>query len=141
LRIAVGVLSLSLLVASCSGIPRQTRDNERLERYQQYSGPPIDGFSYLGHYDGWNSLDEYHLVVWTGINTAYLITVLPPCNDLRFAERIGLTKTGSRVTRLDSVLVRHWRCPISEIRQVDYLRMRQDMRKEREDATAQSPHP
>jgi hypothetical protein len=85
------VVPLSLL-AACSGIPRQARDNERLERYQQYAGPPIDSFTYLGRYDGWNSLDESHLVVWTGINTAYLITVQPPCNDLRFAERIGLTQ-------------------------------------------------
>jgi len=37
--------------------------------------------------------------------------------------------------RLDFVKVgRQWRCPIEQIRPLDYLRMRQDMRKEAEDA-------
>jgi hypothetical protein len=39
--------------------------------------------------------------------------------------------------RFDFVKVgRQWRCPIEQIRPVDYLRMRQDMRKEAEEAKA-----
>lgn len=125
------ILVMAALLAACSGIPRQQRDNAQLERYLRYAGPPVDHITYLGRYDGWESLGQYQLVVWTGINDAYLITVLPPCQDLQFTQRIGLTSTAHTVNaRLDSVLVRHWRCQISEIRPVDYLRMRQDMRAE-----------
>jgi len=34
----------------------------------------------------------------------------------------------------------HWRCPIQEIRPIDYQRMRADQRKEKEKATG-SPAP
>ena len=54
-----------------------------------------------------------------------------PCDNLMFAHRIGLTSTASTVSaRFDSVKVgHHWRCPIQEIRPIDYQRMRQDQRK------------
>jgi hypothetical protein len=133
LRTIALVLPLCWLSA-CSGIPRQARDSERLERYQQYAGPPIDGFPYFSQINGWNTIDSTHVVVWTGASNAYLISVMSPCTDLAFADRIGLTKTAGQVTRLDSVIVRHWRCPIKEIRQFDYARMRQDMRKASEAA-------
>ena len=105
------ILVMAALLAACSGIPRQQRDNAQLERYLRYAGPPVDHITYLGRYDGWESLGQYQLVVWTGINDAYLITVLPPCQDLQFTQRIGLTSTAHTVN-------------------ADYLRMRQDMRAE-----------
>jgi Family of unknown function (DUF6491) len=128
----LALVLLSLTLAACSGIPRQERDHEQLERYLKYAGPPVDRITYLGRYDGWQALARYQLIVWTGINDAYLITVQSPCEDLQFANRIGLTSTGGTVTaRLDYVVIPHWRCPISEIRPVDYLKMKQDMRQER----------
>ncbi|MGH8139333.1 MAG: DUF6491 family protein [Steroidobacteraceae bacterium] len=125
------ILVVAALLSACAGIPRQERDHEQLERYVKYAGPPVDHFTYLGRYDGWQSLGRYQLVLWTTINDAYLITVLPPCEDLQFTQRIGLTSTAHTVSaRFDNVLVRHWRCQISEIRPVDYLRMKQDLRAE-----------
>jgi hypothetical protein len=38
--------------------------------------------------------------------------------------------------RLDSVIVKSWRCQIAEIRRVDYKRMRVDLRQEAEAAKA-----
>ena len=73
---------------------------------------------------------------------AYLLTVRPPCNDLNFAQAIGLTSTGNTVSaRLDSVTVKNMRCPIAEIRKVDYQRMQADMRAEAAKAKAGAPHP
>lgn len=126
------LLAAALLAAGCSGIPRRQRDQEQLDRYLRYAGEPVDHITYLGHYDNWQSVSRYQLVLWTNINDAYLITVRPPCEDLQFAQRIGITQTGSTVSsRLDSVLVKHWRCQISEIRPVDYLRLKQDERAEK----------
>ena len=55
-----------------------------------------------------------------------------PCGDrggLRWVYHIGLTKTtGTVYTRFDSVIADRWRCPISEIRPVDWGRMKADAR-------------
>jgi hypothetical protein len=126
------LLVAALLAAGCSGIPRRERDQEQLDRYMRYAGEPVDHITYLGHYDNWQSVSRYQLVLWTNINDAYLITVRPPCEDLQFAQRIGITQTASTISsRFDAVLVKHWRCQISEIRPVDYLRMKKDQRAER----------
>jgi hypothetical protein len=126
------LLVAALLAAGCSGIPRRQRDQEQLDRYLRYAGDPVDHITYLGHYDNWQSVSRYQIVLWTNINDAYLITVRPPCEDLQFAQRIGITQTGSTISsRFDAVLVKHWRCQISEIRPIDYLRMKKDQREEK----------
>jgi hypothetical protein len=126
------LLVAALLAAGCSGIPRRQRDQEQLDRYLRYAGDPVDHITYLGHYDNWQSVSRYQVVLWTNINDAYLITVRPPCEDLQFAQRIGITQTASTISsRFDAVLVKHWRCQISEIRPIDYLRMKQDQRAEK----------
>ena len=138
LRALLPLVLMTVLVCACSGIPRQQRDSERFERYLQYAGPPVNQITYLGHYDGWEAVGRYQLVLWTNINDAYLITVSPPCEDLQFANRIGITQTANTIdARFDFVTVgRHWKCQILEIRPVDYLRMRRDMRTQREQEQA-----
>jgi hypothetical protein len=128
----------ALMTVACSGIPRAERDKAQMDRFLQYAGPPVDRITYLGRYDGWQSLGRYQLVVWTNLNDAYLITVTPPCEDLPFANRIGFTQTGHTLyARFDFLLVHHWRCPIQEIRPVNYLKMKQDARAEREQQKAE----
>jgi hypothetical protein len=134
------LLSATALLTACSGIPLKQRQDEQRARYEAYAGPPIEKFTWLGRYDSWQSIGTNQLVVWTTPFQAYLIKVAPPCENLQFANRIGLTSTASTVSaRFDFVKVGHqWRCPIQEIRPVDYQRMRQDMRKQAEEAkTAQ----
>jgi hypothetical protein len=135
------LLSATVLLSACSGIPLKQRQDELRARYEAYAGPPIEQFTYLGRYDSWQPIGTNELVVWTTISQAYLITVAPPCENLEFANRIGLTQTANTVSaRFDFVRVGHqWRCPIQQIRPVDYLRMRQDMRKETEAAKAAQP--
>jgi hypothetical protein len=135
------LLSATVLLTACSGIPLKQRQDEQRARYEAYAGPPIEKFTYLGRYDSWQPVGTNELVVWTTINQAYLITVAPPCENLEFANRIGLTQTANTVSaRFDFVKVGHeWRCPIQQIRPVDYLRMRQDQRKEAEAAKAAKP--
>jgi hypothetical protein len=129
---ALILLLVAIVTVACSGIPRRTRDQEALEQYLQYAGPPIDHVTYLGHYDNWQAVGQYQLVLWTGINDAYLVTVNSPCENLRFAQRIGITQTANTIsTRFDAVLVHGWRCPIAEIRPINYLKMRQDLREQR----------
>lgn len=124
-----GLLAL-MIVTACSGIPRRESDQAALERYLDYAGTPVDRFTYLGRYTGWRPLGRNKLIVWTGINDAYLITVAEPCIDLQFTMRIGLTSTGNTVSRgFDSVtLPGRQKCTITEIRPVDYGQMKKDLR-------------
>jgi hypothetical protein len=118
-------------LTACSGIPLKERQDAQRARYEAYAGAPVDSFTWLGRYDSWQPIGTNEVVVWTTPNQAYLIKVAPPCDNLEFTDHIALTSTASTVSaRFDFVKVHHWRCPIQEIRPVDYLRMRQDMRKE-----------
>jgi Family of unknown function (DUF6491) len=136
--LATGLTALGLF-AACAGGGMGLREDPEVvrDRYSAYAGDPIDSFSWLGRFDSWESVGRHELVVFTGVSDAYLLTVAPPCDNLQFAQRIGLTSTGSTVyRRLDSVTSGGWRCPIEEIRKVDYKRMRADMRLDAERAKA-----
>jgi hypothetical protein len=138
------VLSLVLVLcgACAGGIPLHPSQQQVRDRYTAYAGPPIPSFTWLGRYDGWEPLGKSELVIFTTPNDAYLLKIWPPC-DMRFViNNIGLSSTGRTVTaHLDSVITNspstgRWRCPIDEIRKVDYQRMRADLR-----AQAQPPVP
>lgn len=126
--VAAAAVLLALLGACASGAP--LRESQLRDRYMTYAGPPIDHFIWLGRYDSWEPIAKDELVVFTTPWDAYLLKVWPTCNNLLFArERIGLTSTGGAVyARLDSVKTGHWRCPIEQIRKIDYRRMKADMR-------------
>ena len=120
------------LLASCSGIPLKQREAAERSRFEAYAGKPVDHFTWLTHYDGWEPISPDQLVVWTDINDAYLITVFRPCTDLMFARRIGLTSSGDTVyAHFDAVKAQGWRCMIKTIQPVDYLRMQRDLREHR----------
>ncbi len=139
-RIAPILLASAVLAACASQSPRE-RDAEAYELYRDFAGAPINEFTYLGKYDGWRSLGRNVLAIQTGLNEAYLITVQGPCSDLQFAQTIGLTSTVNTVHRgLDAVLVGRDRCPITEIRPVDYAALRKAQREEAERRQALSPN-
>jgi hypothetical protein len=125
-----GILCGALLLAGCSsGIPRHDSQAQIRERYQSYAAPPIDRFTWLGHFYSWESLGNNQLVVYTTPSDAFLLTVRPPCTDLNFSQSIGVTSTAGTVNaQLDSVTVKGWHCPIAEIRRIDMARMRADMK-------------
>jgi hypothetical protein len=140
--VRLAVATLCGLIAACqSGPPQKTAQDLALERYSRFAGPPIPYFTWLGRYDGWEPLGKDHLVIFTTANEAYLLKVWAPC-DLRFVvDRIGITSTTSTVyARLDAVTTGRQRCPIDEIRKIDYTRMRHELRAQ-SDAAAQPAQP
>ena len=131
LTIVVLAALVTVLGACQSGIPRHNSQADIRARYASYAGPPLERMTWLGRFDSWESLGDNQLVVFTTPSDAFLMSVTPPCQDLNFVQTIGLTSTSGTVyPRLDSVKVRGWRCPIAEIRRVDYARMRADLRAE-----------
>jgi hypothetical protein len=138
-RIAL-LLGIVALLAACSSISLKEREQAERARIEAYAGQPVDHFTWLGRYDGWKPIGKEEALVWTSPDKAYLINVAPPCEDLRFATRIGLTSSLHTVYSrgLDYVRVRGWRCPIKQIRPVDYGRLQADLRRERTMQDAQS---
>ena len=127
------LLVAAALLASCSGIPLKQREAAERARFEAYAGKPVDHFTWLTHYEGWEPISPNQLVVWTNINQAYLITVFHPCTDLMFARRIGLTSTADTVyAHFDHVRAEGWTCIIDTIQPVDYLRMEHDLRAQHE---------
>ncbi|OLB10544.1 MAG: hypothetical protein AUH10_11915 [Gammaproteobacteria bacterium 13_2_20CM_66_19] len=126
--------ALALLAGCASGIPLHESDQEVRDRFNAYAGEPIDRLTWLGRFDSWQPVGRDELVVFTSPSDAYLLKVAQPCQNLQFANRIGVTSTaGSVSSRFDSVIVGQtpgWRdrCQIEEIRKVDYRRMKADMR-------------
>lgn len=126
-------LFAALLVTACAGIPKRTSDEDALERYLQYAGEPVSSINYLGRYDSWRPLGRDNLVIWTGVNEAYLLTIAGPCNELPFATRIAIKSRGPTLSRGDSVILgRDQRCLITELRPIDYRQMKEDRREARE---------
>jgi hypothetical protein len=132
------------LLAACasSGIPKHQTEAQERERYEKYAGAPLDRMTWMGRYDSWDSIGNNKLVVYTTPSDAYLLTVVPPCNDLPFVQTIGITSTANTVyPRLDSVKVKGWPCQIATIQRVDYAKMRADMRAEADAAKAAAAAP
>lgn len=123
------LLVTAALLASCSGIPLKQRDVAERARFEAYAGKPVDHFTWLTHYEGWEPISPDQLVIWTDINQAYLITVFHPCTDLMFARRIALRPTADTIyAHFDAIHAEGWSCIINTIQPVDYLRMEHDLR-------------
>ncbi len=119
--VVLGLMWLAALTGCASGMARLK--SEQSQSYVDYAGTPIKQFHSF-QLDSWESVARNKLVVWNGVNEAYLITVWDSCRDLEFASRIAVSSTTHSVSTFDSVLVGHERCPISEIRPVDVKQMK-----------------
>ena len=93
--------------------------------YTDYAGEPVKSF-YMHKFDGWSPVSKDQLVVWSGINQAYLIRVTGYCPDLQFANAIAVTSTANTVDKFEKVIVGRDRCFINEIRPLDTKQMKAD---------------
>jgi len=132
-RASASLAAAAALLAGCATGPHLN--------YTEYAGEPVKSF-YMPSFDGWNVISKDQLVVWTGMNKAYLLTVTGYCPDLQFAQAIAVTSTGSTVDRFEKVLVGRDRCFINEIRPLDTKQMKADRKLMREQMKkAQEPPP
>src|SRR3954464_13036642 len=99
--------------------------------YTDYAGEPVKSF-YMNNFDGWSAVSKDQLVVWSGINKAYLIRVTGYCPDLQFANTIAVTSTANTVDKFEKVIVGKDKCFIQEIRPIDTKQMKEDRKLLRE---------
>jgi hypothetical protein len=76
--------------------------------------------------DGWNYVDDGHVVFTAGPSRDYLVTVDTPCSGLRQANTIGFTSTINTVTKFDKLVVRNTgftdQCPIRELHELKRIK-------------------
>lgn len=113
------------LLAGCATSPKLD--------YTDYAGEPVKSF-YMHNFDGWTVVSKDQLVVWTGLNKAYLLSITGYCPDLQFANAIAVTSTASTVDKFEKVIVGKDRCLINEIRPLDTKQMKSDRKLLREQA-------
>lgn len=121
---AIAVMLVTVLVAGCALGPRRI-EGDAAAVYADYAGDPVKGFTAF-RLQSWQPLSRDRLILWNGVNEAYLVTVTGPCQDLQFAEAIRVTRTGSQVTTFDQIRVGRDRCLIEQIRPIDVRQMKAD---------------
>ena len=117
-----GVVSAALL-AGCATGPKLD--------YTDYAGEPVKSF-YMNNFDGWTVVSKDQLVVYSGLNKAYLLRITGYCPDLQYANAIAVTSTANTVDRFEKVIVGRDRCFIKEIRPLDTKQMKEDRKLLRE---------
>ncbi|MEY3465537.1 MAG: hypothetical protein RL603_1135 [Pseudomonadota bacterium] len=125
-RIAVFSLlcAMGVVVGGCAtGVARKADDEAR--RYVDYAGAPVQEF-HAWRMDGWTPVSRNELVVWVGVNEAYLLKVWDTCPDLEFSNVVGITEWMHTVNLFEKVKVGRDTCPIREIRPIDIKRMKAD---------------
>jgi hypothetical protein len=117
-------LVAALTLSACAG--GLARKDEVGLNYIDYAGEPVDTVRTLSEINGWTPVSRTQLVIWTGVNEAWLLKVWDNCRDLTFANSISVTRSGRQITTFDKVQVGDDRCLITEIRPVDVKQMKAD---------------
>ena len=121
--IASTLAAAAMLLAGCASTLAHI--NAPKLDYREYAGEPVKSFD-LYHFDGWSPVSKDQLVVWSGINEAYLISVKGYCPNLQFANTIAVTSTANQVDKFEKVIVGRDKCFINEIRPIDTKQMKAD---------------
>lgn len=131
IRRVIWGLALTVTLMACNGGLR--RDGAELElKYTDYAGEPVEKILTMRGVDSWTPVSRNQLVIWTGINEAWLLTIWDNCPDLMFAQGVRVTQTGRSISRFDKVMVGRDRCPIRQIQPVDIKQMRSDRKAAKE---------
>ncbi|UXI69431.1 DUF6491 family protein [Tahibacter amnicola] len=128
---------IAAAMALCLALPAQAitdREAARLAEYERFAGDPVQDMPYW-RLQGYESLGDEAVVVWTAVNKAWLIKVRPPCTELAWSHSIGLTSSLHKVSaKFDHVLAGRDRCFIASIQPVDYKSLRAERKRLRAEA-------
>jgi hypothetical protein len=77
--------------------------------------------------DGWNYIDDQHIMIYTGPSERFLVGLMGRCHDLSTAEDIGFSSTVSQLTKFDKLVVKgpggmKQNCPITEIHRLNRVK-------------------
>lgn len=113
-------LFIFILLSSCKNIPK---NNDRFKVFDNYitsnnlkSVDRITSFKF----QGWNSLDNSHLILSSSFSKNYLVRLSQYCNDLTFSNQILIDQKQSHSlsTYFDSIIIpsnHSYKCRIKNI--------------------------
>ncbi|GAA3928847.1 DUF6491 family protein [Luteimonas lutimaris] len=126
---AVPSLLLALLAAACASTGMT--QEQKLDTYRAHAGAPVSSFRYFGQINGWTSLGERNIAVWTKPSEAWLLELSGPCPDIDYAPAITVTNQFNRVSaKFDKIIVHgagtpRVPCRIETIRPLDVKAIKQ----------------
>src|SRR3546814_2622115 len=107
-------------------------DADKLATYRAHAGAPVSSFRYFGSINGWTSLGDSAIAVWTRPSEAWLLELTGPCPDIEYAPMIGVTSQSNRVSaKFDKVIAQgggatmRFPCRIETIRPLDVKAIKQ----------------
>ena len=86
------LILLASLLGACSNVPYRERQQQRLAEYQKYAGDPVEKFHFF-HLEDWEVLGPNTIALRTSLRDSYLITVEKVCNQLEWANTVGVTSS------------------------------------------------
>ncbi|MCD9029412.1 DUF6491 family protein [Luteimonas sp. BDR2-5] len=138
--------SALLAVALLGGCASSGSSEDKYALYEANAGAPVNSFQYFGRINGWTSLGDSAVAIWTRPGEAWLLDLSGPCPDLPFATMIGVTSNMNRVSaRFDRVIPGNTGpgatipCHIQQIRPLDVKAIRSAEREQPADATLEMP--
>ena len=124
--------SLLLAVSASACASTGMSDSDKLATYRAHAGEPVSSFRYFGSINGWTSLGDEAIAVWTRPSEAWLLELTGPCPDIEYAPMIGVTSQSNRVSaKFDKVIAQgggatmQFPCRIETIRPLDVKAIRQ----------------
>lgn len=127
-------MSLVMLLAACASTPYAQRISERQAAYAAAAGAPVRSFRFFNLYS-WEPLSDDQLAVYTRSNEAWLLDLAGGCQQLTFANSIGITSNINQVmVGFDKVLTGrgNFPCTITQIRPIDVKHLKAVQQQQRQ---------
>lgn len=97
----------------------ESRPAQNPKDYERFASEPVRSLQFSSIY-GWEPIDDEHVVLLTGVRTAWLLDLSGLCMDRDLNVRIGVTSFGNRIhAGFDKVQTAAGECRITQIRKVD----------------------
>lgn len=125
------------VLAACASVPLA----QRQAAYAAAAGAPVNHFRFFTPLWSWEDLGPDQVVIYTRPKEAWLLDV-PGCNELPFANAIGLTSNLNEVSvNFDKVLTgrNNVPCTIQRIRPVDVGKLKAVQQEQRQIETEPRP--
>ncbi len=97
--------SVAIGLAACAGNVKITSVDEILTSKGLVRGEIVNRIS-NHQIHGWQTVNDENLIITTGVNDAYLISLQSPCYSLRSAYTIGYTSHMSSLDKFDRIVIR-----------------------------------
>jgi hypothetical protein len=112
------------MLCACADAPVDETLDQRLAQRGYQQGEPVKE---IRNYtiDGWNFIDDRHIVLHSGPGRDYMVSLTMRCVNLGNSENIAFTSTNAALTPLDNLLVHRDGfediCPIHELRVLTHV--------------------